>query len=217
MSYLEPRWANAALLVIDLQVDFLDDGACAVAGTSAVVPAVAELAAGFRAAGLPVGHIVRLYSGSDVDLPRRAFVEGGGRIVAPGSPGSAIAPGVAAPGPLALDAAPLLTGRPIPLGRREMVFYKPRWGAFYRTGLQDWLDTMGVDTVVVAGCNLPNCPRATLFEASERDYRTVLVADAVSQVSPERLADLAAIGVNILTRDAVTAAVDQHRPVPDQA
>jgi nicotinamidase-related amidase len=55
-----------------------------------------------------------------------------------------------------------------------------------------------VDTVVVAGCNLPNCPRATLFEAGERDFRTVLAVDAVSQASPERLADLAGIGVRLL-------------------
>lgn len=50
-------------------------------------------------------------------------------------------------------------------------------------------------TVVVAGCNLPNCPRATLFDASERDFRTVLVTDAVSGVTVERLADLERIGV----------------------
>jgi len=46
---------------------------------------------------------------------------------------------------------------------------------------------------VVAGCDLPNCPRATLFEAGMRDLRTVLVTDAVSRTSDERIADLAAI------------------------
>lgn len=51
--------------------------------------------------------------------------------------------------------------------------------------------------MVVAGCNLPNCPRATLFDASERDYRAVVVEDATSQVTPERLHDLRLIGVNI--------------------
>ena len=51
---------------------------------------------------------------------------------------------------------------------------KPRWGAFYETPPHALLRELGVDTVIVAGCNLPNCPRATLVEASERDYRTVL-------------------------------------------
>jgi nicotinamidase-related amidase len=63
-----------------------------------------------------------------------------------------------------------------------------------------------VDTVVVAGCNLPNCPRATLFDASNRDFRTVLVTDAVSQASPERLADVERIGVERRTTREVVAA-----------
>lgn len=31
-----------------------------------------------------------------------------------------------------------------------------------------------------AGCNFPNCPRTSIYEASERDFRTVLVRDAIS-------------------------------------
>ena len=54
-------------------------------------------------------------------------------------------------------------------------------------------------TVVVAGCNLPNCPRATLFEASEPEFRTVLAKDAVSQPSTERFQDLSRIGVQLVT------------------
>ena len=65
------------------------------------------------------------------------------------------------------------------------------------------LRTARVDTVVVAGCNLPNCPRATLFDASERDYRTVLVADATSQVTAGRLADLELIGTRLRSVDDV--------------
>jgi nicotinamidase-related amidase len=80
--------------------------------------------------------------------------------------------------------------------------FKPRWSAFYRTGLDQHLRDRDVTTVVVAGCNLPNCPRATLFDASERDYRAVLVQDATSQVTDERLQDLALIGVTVT--DAAT-------------
>jgi nicotinamidase-related amidase len=72
--------------------------------------------------------------------------------------------------------------------------WKPRWSAFHRTGLEEALHGLGVDTVVVAGCNLPNCPRATIFDASERDFRVVMVADATSGVTDERWGDLLAIG-----------------------
>ena len=57
--------------------------------------------------------------------------------------------------------------------------------------------------MLVAGCNLPNCPRATLFDATERDFRAGVVTDAVSQVAPDRLADLAQIGVQQVTVDEV--------------
>jgi nicotinamidase-related amidase len=75
--------------------------------------------------------------------------------------------------------------------------YKPRWSAFYRTGLDDFLDARAVDTVVVCGCNFPNCPRATLYEASERDYRLVFVSDATSGVYERGLQELENIGVAV--------------------
>lgn len=41
-------------------------------------------------------------------------------------------------------------------------------GAFYGTRLEEHLRALDVDTVVVCGCNFPNCPRTTIYEASER-------------------------------------------------
>jgi nicotinamidase-related amidase len=199
-GYTAPVWERSALLVIDLQCDFLDDGAAAVPGTSAVVDAVAEIAEAFRSANRPIVHLVRLYvpGGTDVDLPRRDAVGQGARIVAPGSQGSQV-PDAVLRQPTDLDPTTLLAGEPQEIADLEVVLYKPRWSAFHRTSLEEWLRDRGCDTVVVAGCNLPNCPRATLFDASERDFRTVLVHDAVSQVSDERLFDLERIGVNVLT------------------
>ena len=83
--YTEPHWATSGLVVIDMQVDFTEGGALAVPGTGAVTATVRRLAEGFRAAGLPIVHIVRLYrpGSPDVDLPRRAFVEQGGTAAAP--------------------------------------------------------------------------------------------------------------------------------------
>ncbi|WP_197502568.1 cysteine hydrolase family protein [Mycobacterium scrofulaceum] len=220
-DYTTPHWDAAALVVVDLQRDFLDDGVSAIPGTSAVVPRIAALAAAFRAAGKPIAHVVRLYEpgGSDVDLPRRRMVEEGAQIAAPGSDGAQIADG-AIPGGVRLDSAALLSGRLQHVGSREVIVFKPRWSGFYRTGLEEWLRQERCDTVVVAGCNLPNCPRATLFDASERDLRTVLVADAVSQTSEERLADLERIGVHLSTTESVAralAGLPDDGGVPPQA
>jgi nicotinamidase-related amidase len=95
-----------------------------------------------------------------------------------------------------------------------MIIYKPRWSAFYRTGLDSLLRENRINSVIVAGCNLPNCPGATLFDATERDYRAAVVTDAVSRVTAERLTDLRLIGVNLVTTHDVTAALATRADVP---
>jgi len=209
-DYLEPHFDRAALLLVDVQRDFID-GAMPVAGTGELVPALAPLAAAFRRAGRPIVHLVRLYrpDGTDVDAVRRARIEAGARVVAPGSPGAEIPPELL-PGqlPVPLDAPTLLGGGAQHLGGREVVLWKPRWSGFHRTDLAARLAAEQVDTVVVAGCNLPNCPRATLFDASSLDLRAVVVHDAVSQASAERLADLALIGVASVSLAEVIARLE---------
>src|SRR6185437_12873812 len=95
--YLAPRWASAALITIDTQCDVLDGGALQIDGTSAVLPAMSRLAGAFRDAGRPIVHIVRIYEadGANVDVCRRAMVESGVSILAPGDAGTEIAPGLA--------------------------------------------------------------------------------------------------------------------------
>jgi len=203
VDYVRPHWQHSALVLVDVQADFLD-GPAAVAGTSDLMGNMSQLATAYRAAGRPVIHVVRLYrpGSTDVDPPRRAMIQNGGRMVTPGSSGSQI-PASLLPHPVELDHELLLSGGLQQLGAREHILYKPRWSAFYRTQLHQHLRALGVDTVVVAGCNLPNCPRGTLFDASERDYRAVAVIDATSQATPERLADLGLIGVAVATTDEV--------------
>ncbi|GAA3964946.1 isochorismatase family cysteine hydrolase [Gordonia caeni] len=208
-DYLSPDWPASALVLIDVQHDFVD-GATPIPGTADALPAMAELTRAFRAAGRPVFHIVRSYAPgeSDVDLIRREAIESGAQMVVPGTPGAGIPrellPDDADP---ALDWESLRAGGTQRVGPEEFVVYKPRWSAFHRTELDELLRERSVSTVVVAGCNLPNCPRATLFDASERDYRTVLVADATSQTTPERLADLTLIGVQTSDVAAVRTAI----------
>jgi len=207
-DYTAPEWPRAALVVVDVQLDFLDGGTCPIPGTTEALPRIADTVAAFRSTGRPIVHVVRLYvpGGSDVDLPRRAAVEGGAIMAAPGTTGAQIPQELLAH-PVELDADLLLAGLPQVLDDNEVIVFKPRWSAFHRTPLESWLRERDVTTVVVAGCNLPNCPRASLFDASERDFRTVLVTDAVSGATPERLEDLRGIGVNLLESRQVDAAL----------
>lgn len=207
-----PHFASSVLLVIDAQVDFLDGGAWTIAGTSDKLPRMAELVAAYRSAALPVVHVVRLYEGDDVDLVRRAALRGGARMVRPGSPGSQIAPQLLPDPKIALDSGSLLAGKLQKVGDNEVVMWKPRWSAFHRTPLDGHLRRLGADTVVLAGCNFPNCPRATLFDASQRDYRVVVVEDAISCITGERLADAVALGVHALPTPTVLRHVSRSRP-----
>lgn len=89
--------------------------------------------------------------------------------------------------------------------------YKPRWGAFYKTRLETFLKDRGIDTLVFTGCNFPNCPRASIYQASERDFRIVLVKDAMSQLYPTAEQEMKNIGVNLLSTSAVNELVSPDR------
>src|SRR6266478_4885112 len=77
----------------------------------------------------------------------------------------------------------------------------PRWSAFYRTQLEEHLHGLGVTSLVISGCNFPNGPLATVYAASNRDFRIVLATDAVSGANDVALAELARIGVYLMTSD----------------
>jgi nicotinamidase-related amidase len=203
--HLAPHWDTSALVTIDMQRDFLSEAPHGVPGTTEVLPLVERLTGAFRAAGRPIVHIVRLHAGEDVDRLRRTLIAAGADFVRPGSPGRLLAPGVAPD--VEFDDELLLRGAAQEIGPGEYVLFKPRWGAFYRTRLDEQLVAHQVDTVVLAGCNLPNCPRASIVEAHERDFRVVLVADAVSQASDQGLREVAGLGTVLLSTDDVVTAV----------
>jgi nicotinamidase-related amidase len=164
--------------------------------------------AAFRRAGRPVVHVVRLYlaDGSNADISRRARIRAGASIVRPGTAGAQPADGLL-PTAVEPDAEALLAGELQTVGPDEHVLFKPRWNAFFGTPLDEWLRARGVDTVAVAGCNYPNCPRATLYGASERDYRAVAVPDATSGWTGAAEAELDGIGVHVASSAEVARAL----------
>lgn len=206
---VRPRFESSALLTIDVQADTLDGGTLEIPGTSAAVPQIAALCRAFRGAGLPIVHIVRLYlaDGCNAEPVRKSLVAGSSPMLRPGTPGRLLAPDITPDPATQFDDQLLLSGHPQRLAEREIILYKPRWGAFYGTILDDYLRENLIDTVVFAGCNYPNCPRTSIYEASERDYRVVLVEDAVSGLYERGRAEMADIGVTLQPADLVIASL----------
>ncbi|MCD6036238.1 MAG: hypothetical protein K0S67_122 [Nitrososphaeraceae archaeon] len=57
----------------------------------------------------------------------------------------------------------------------------------------------------IIGCNFPNCPRTTIYEASERDFRIILAKDATSLIYNIGLQELENIGVLLMNTDECIA------------
>jgi len=206
--YTEPHRDSAALVIVDVQRDFSLPGApLEIAGTSDAVPRIRRLLEAFRAAGRPIVHVVRLYreDGSNVDPVRRATIESGVRLAAPGSDGAELVDDLKPDPSLRLNCDALLRGEFQCLTEDEYVMYKPRWGAFYDTKLEVFLRDRGIDTIVFAGCNFPNCPRTSIYEASERDFRIVAVTDAISGAYDRGIAELRNIGVLAVSTEEALA------------
>lgn len=61
----------------------------------------------------------------------------------------------------------------------DVVIQKPRRSAFYGTRLDSLLREHGIDTLVVAGMVTSGCVRATVVDASQRDFRVVVPVECV--------------------------------------
>ncbi|MCP4351680.1 MAG: cysteine hydrolase [Desulfobacterales bacterium] len=198
MNYIAPELNKSALITIDTQCDFTLPGAPAeIPGTTDVIPNMKRLLQKYRQAALPIIHIVRLYlpDGSNADICRREMIESGKRIVCPGTIGAELVEDLKPSKNHRLDSELLLKGKVQDWGNNEYVICKPRWGAFFKTPLEEHLKNLDINTLVFCGCNFPNCPRTSIYQASERDFRIVLVQDAVSGIYEQGRNEMNNIGV----------------------
>jgi len=201
LDYTRPDFDSAALVIIDTQTGFLDGQPFEIPGVALALPAMRRLVVAFRRVKKPIVHIVRIYQadGRNVDLCRKSAVECGADIILENTPGCQVAADLMPAGAGPLDCTRLLAGDIQVLSDHEVIIYKPRWGAFYNTPLEEHLKSCHVSTLVFGGCNFPNCPRTSIYEASERDFRIVVARDALSGLYERGIMELENIGVRFMS------------------
>lgn len=163
IDHIDP--AKSAMIVVDMQNDFVADGApMETPAARAMVPELAAALNACRDAGIRViftAHVHRR-DGCDMGLfddlhppiaNRDALVDG--------------TPGV--------DIYPELAPRP-----GEHVIKKHRYSAFFGTDLDIILREWGLDTVIISGTTTENCCHATARDAMFRNYRVVFLSDATA-------------------------------------
>ena len=201
--------AKTALLVIDMQRDFLlPEGYAAQAGLDiaplvATIRPIGKLLSVGRAAGLLIVHTREGHLPDLSDCPpyklersRRANAEIGskgplGRLLVRGEVGH--------------DFVDVL--RPL---EKEIVIDKPGYSAFPHTTLQQVLTKRGIETLIITGVTTEVCVSSTLRTAVDLGYRCITVSDACASGDPAlHKAALTMIGVEggIFGEVATTAAV----------
>ena len=175
--------ATAALIIIDMQRDFLEAGGFGAAlGNdvgllrSAIAPTARVLHA-CRDAGMLVVHTREGHRPDLSDLTPAKRVRGRfktcigdpgpmGRILVRGEPGH--------------DIVPELTPAP-----GEPVVDKPGKGAFYATDLEALLHGRGIAQLIVCGVTTEVCVNTTVREANDRGFDCLVLADCTGSYFPE--------------------------------
>lgn len=182
-DYALPTDTGLALLIIDMQRDFLEPGGFGdalgndVSRLRAIVPTVQRLQNAFRERGWLVLQTVEGHRPDLSDCPPSKRQRGHadlkigdrgpmGRILVLGEPGNAIIPELA----------------PKP---EETVIEKPGKGAFYNTNLEFLLKTHNISHLLITGVTTEVCVQTTMREANDRGYDCLLVEDATESYFPE--------------------------------
>jgi nicotinamidase-related amidase len=175
--------AHTALLIIDMQRDFLEPGGFGemlgndVSQLRRTIEPNKKLLAAWRAAGLTVIHTREGHRSDLTDLPPCKKIRGRsatsigdsgpmGRILVRGEAGHDI---IAELYPKA----------------GEPVIDKPGKGAFWATDLHSILQHRGIKSLVVTGVTTEVCVNTTVREANDRGYDCLVPADCVGSYFPE--------------------------------
>ncbi|MBN1332890.1 MAG: cysteine hydrolase, partial [Synergistales bacterium] len=150
--YTLPDPAHSVLLTIDVQREFLREGSTGRDEKLEVIPCIKGITGLFRSKGLPIIHVVRIYlhDGSNADICRREEIEGGLAMLRPRSEEVQIVKDILPDPDVLLDESTLLHGDIQTIGPAEFILYKPRFGAFYRTPLEEFIrKDLGLESLVI--------------------------------------------------------------------
>jgi biuret amidohydrolase len=175
--------ARTALIVIDMQRDFLEPGGFGealgndVSRLNAAVEPCRRLMAAARQRGLLVMHTREGHRADLSDAPRVKLERGAPhqRIGAPGPMGRILIRGEAGH-----DIVPALYPQP-----GEPVIDKPGKGAFFATDLHAILHNAGIENLLVCGVTTEVCVHTTVREANDRGYRCIVPGDCCASYFPE--------------------------------
>ncbi|WP_027550162.1 cysteine hydrolase family protein [Bradyrhizobium sp. Cp5.3] len=176
-------WSTTALLIIDMQRDFLEPGGFGetlgndVSQLGRAVKPVRAVLDAARESGMPVIHTREGHLPDLSDAPPAKIERGAPslRIGDPGPMGRILIRGEAGH-----DIIPEL----YPLDS-EVVIDKPGKGAFYATELSDVLEKYGIETLLVCGVTTEVCVNTTVREANDRGYRCLVISDGCASYFPE--------------------------------
>ena len=176
-------FATTALLIIDMQRDFMEPGGFGetlgndVSQLGRAVAPIASLLNVARATGMTVIHTREGHLPDLSDAPPAKIERGvpSLRIGDPGPMGRILIRGEAGH-----DIIPELY--PV---EGEIVIDKPGKGAFYATTLGADLKAREIDTLLVCGVTTEVCVNTTVREANDRGYRCIVIADGCASYFPE--------------------------------
>ena len=175
--------AKTALIIIDMQRDFLEPGGFGetlgndVSRLAAAVEPCRAVLDAARRRGMLVIHTREGHRPDLSDAPP-AKVERGApslRIGAPGPMGRILVRGE--PGHDIIPALYPAAGEP--------VIDKPGKGAFYQTELELMLRNRGIENLLVCGVTTEVCVNTTVREANDRGYRCIVLGDCCASYFPQ--------------------------------
>jgi nicotinamidase-related amidase len=180
---LEIDLGHAALVIIDMQRDFLEPGGFGaalgndVSRLKAAVEPCRDVLATFRRHGVLVIHTREGHRPDLSDAPPYKVQRGDPqlRIGAPGPMGRILVRGE--PGHDIIPELYPVAGEP--------VIDKPGKGAFYQTDFDLMLRNRGMDTLFVCGVTTEVCVNTTVREANDRGYRCIVLSDCCASYFPE--------------------------------
>jgi biuret amidohydrolase len=175
--------AHTALVVIDMQRDFVEPGGFGaslgndVSRLQAIVPDVRRMLDAWRAIGGTVLHTREAHKPDLSDCPPAKRLRGRpllrigdagpmGRVLIAGEPGAEIVPELA----------------PLP---GELVVDKPGKGMFYGTQVDVLLRERGITHLLFMGVTTEVCVQTSMREANDRGYECLLIEDGTDSYFPE--------------------------------